>query len=182
MIIIHLIEDTFTLSKFHFAHNTLWLLHNILVFFQEFFGGKIYCYANFSIVFRPNFRGAKVSEGEKLPQAGHLLSPPPIEESQIFYYNSIILQRTFHNCYGIIQYIESLSRNRKEATLSAKCSALTHQNFSKNFLSLILVKKFLNLKQYCNKTIQFLQKMKTIQLKERTIHLTQTQYTLTRKQ
>ena len=60
--------------------------HYDLAFFQEFFsGGKIYCYENFfcyanlSIIFRPNFKGAKVAEGE-LPQGG---SPcPPVEESQ----------------------------------------------------------------------------------------------------
>ena len=48
-------------------------------------GGKIYCYANFfchanfSIVFGPNFRGAKVSEGGKLPRGE---GRPPVEESQ----------------------------------------------------------------------------------------------------
>ena len=36
-----------------------------LAFCQEFFQrGKIYCYDNFSFVFEPNFKGAKVSEGE----------------------------------------------------------------------------------------------------------------------
>ena len=48
--------------------------------------------------------------------------------------DSFILQRIFHNSYNrtrIIQYIESLSRNRKEATLSgmrsATRSALIHK-------------------------------------------------------
>ena len=45
--------------------------------------GEIYChanffyYANFSIVFRPDFRGAKVSE-----RANFLRGVPPVEESQ----------------------------------------------------------------------------------------------------
>ena len=49
-------------------------------------GGKIYCYgnfcySNFSIVFRPNFRGGQKSlKGGKLPQG----APPghPVEKSQ----------------------------------------------------------------------------------------------------
>ena len=55
----------------------------ILAFFQEFFseGAKTYCYAsffcdaNFSIVFGPNFGGAKVSEGGKLPRGGRPPNP-----------------------------------------------------------------------------------------------------------
>ena len=64
----------------------------ILAFFQEFFsGGKIYCYANFfcyanfSIVFGPNFRGAKVSERGKLPRGAPPPPPPPVDESQNLY-------------------------------------------------------------------------------------------------
>ena len=59
---------------------------SILAFFWEFFqGGEIYCYANlfcyanFSIVFGPNFRGTK-STGGKLPQGAPPV--PPVEESQ----------------------------------------------------------------------------------------------------
>ena len=54
-----------------------------LAFFQEFFqgGAKFFCYANFSIVFGPNFRGNKsLQEGGKLPQGRRPL--PPVEESQ----------------------------------------------------------------------------------------------------
>ena len=40
-------------------------------------GGKIYCYANFSIVFGPNFKGAN-SPGGQLPQGG----APPVQKSQ----------------------------------------------------------------------------------------------------
>ena len=52
------------------------------IFFEE--GGKIYCcanffcYANFSIIFGPNFRGAKVSEGGTASGGA-----PPVEESQV---------------------------------------------------------------------------------------------------
>ena len=52
-----------------------------------FQGGKIYCYANFSIVFGPNFgEGTKISEGGVLPPP----PPPPMEESQLssFRYHS----------------------------------------------------------------------------------------------
>ena len=57
-----------------------------LAFFQEFFLGclllcQFSCYANFSIVFGPNFGGGKVSEGGKLPHGGE--PPPPVEESQL---------------------------------------------------------------------------------------------------
>ena len=53
-----------------------------LAFFEEFFSGggiychsNFYCYANFSIVFEPNFGGAKVSEGGKLLEGGTPASP-----------------------------------------------------------------------------------------------------------
>ena len=90
-----------------------------------------------------------------------------------------ILQRIFqnyHNNTRLNHSFESLSRNRKET----RHSALIHQKFSKN--SHLGKKFFLSLKQYYNKTFQFAQMIKTVQLKERTIHPTQTQLAPTRKQ
>ena len=59
--------------------------HGYLAFFQEFFsgggGGKIYCHAisiviaNFSIVFGPNWKGRKISEGKLLD-----CPPPPLQK------------------------------------------------------------------------------------------------------
>ena len=61
-----------------------------------FFGGEVYCYANFfcyanfSIVFGPNFGEGKSIRGggDKLLQGGAPLSPS-VEESQIFEKHSL---------------------------------------------------------------------------------------------
>ena len=56
----------------------------VLAFSQEFFPevSKIYCQANFSIVFGPDFRGAKVSEAGQTASRGQ---PPTVEERQTAY-------------------------------------------------------------------------------------------------
>ena len=77
---------------------------------------------------------------------------------------SFILQRIFHNnSYnrtGMVQYIESLSQNRKEAMRSA----LIHQKFSKNSpKSLILVKDFLKF-HFAHNTLLSLHNTKIFQV------------------
>ena len=57
------------------------VMQPLLAFFQEFFAGcKIYCYANFSIVFGPNVMGGKSLRRELLQGAPHV--PSPVDESQ----------------------------------------------------------------------------------------------------
>ena len=82
-----------------------------LAFFQEFFEGEIYCYANFfcyanfSVVFGPNFREAKVFEGGKLPQ-GDAPCPPPVEESQPGHLVVLLPGPISHTRIQYIDYIE----------------------------------------------------------------------------
>ena len=50
-----MIEDTLTLSRLHFAHNTLWFLHNILLYYKEHFTvltiGQVSARLQYSFVF-----------------------------------------------------------------------------------------------------------------------------------
>ena len=83
---------------------------------RTFFRGKIYCYANFSIVFGPNFRGGSL-RGKKLPQR----APPclPVEESQS-------LDRLNKHFQGIVEKVRenSIPSQNVKGTITTKISAI----------------------------------------------------------